>query len=63
MMVIILAPHGTKRDTVDVNGGVFSDVIGCTIRIQPYIVQVGKEITRWNWYAGSLRQWAEELAP
>jgi len=47
-MVIILAPRGTERDTVDVNGGVFSDVSGCTIRIEPYTVQVGEEIARWN---------------
>jgi len=46
MMVIILAPRGTKRDTVDVNGGVFSDVSGCTIRIQPYTVQVAEASTR-----------------
>jgi len=63
MMVIIVAPRGTKRDTVDVKGGVFSDVSGCTIRSQPYTVQVGEEITRWNWYSDSMRQWAEELAP
>ena len=51
MMVIILAPRGTKRDTVDVNGGVFSDVSGCKIRIQTYTVQVADDITRWNWYS------------
>jgi hypothetical protein len=58
MVTIIFAPRGTKRDTVDVNGGRYSDVICRTIRIRPRFVKSIVTDT-----ADSTSRRAEELAP